>query len=237
MLQNYFIFALPVVILELIAAISGTFYRKKVPETSFKTKAFVVFLWFTFIIEFLSSYAAIGYFTNYEYFSFIEDTLFRKTNWIFNIYSLFTTPFLVLYFASFFKKHQVFFWIAAIGHFLIELGINLFSKAFFYAHLPQLEISSALLILITISMFFIKLSSTNLVLELKTYLPFYFAVGVLVFWLCTTPLLIFSKYFSSAAGNDLFLTLHMHVMLYANIFMYSCFIFGFLLCYKKKKSY
>ncbi len=75
---EYFIYAFPVVMLELIAALAGTFYIRKVPAASIWIKRFVYFLWFTFLIEALASYAVIGHFSSYKYFAFVKDTNFEK---------------------------------------------------------------------------------------------------------------------------------------------------------------
>jgi hypothetical protein len=72
-------------------------------------------------------------------------------------------------------------------------------------------------------------------LNLKRFLPLYVSIGVMIFYLCVTPLSIFSDYFNSE--NSLFVKLQVHLILFSNIFMYSFFILGFYICSRKKKSF
>ncbi|MCW8981918.1 MAG: hypothetical protein OQJ83_11085, partial [Altibacter sp.] len=83
-------------------------------------------------------------------------------------------------------------------------------------------------------LFYFELLRSDMLLQLKHFLPLYISAGVLVFNLCVTPIDIFSEYFKN---NTFLVELKVYVYLYANIFMYSSFIIGFIVCSKKKRSY
>ncbi len=146
-------------------------------------------------------------------------------------------PFLVLFFSSYLKNKlfkKTFEW-ASLLFLLFSIGLFLFSNTFFTAYSPYVNISGTLLVLIVIISFYFELLRSEYVMQLKRFLPFYFSLGTFVFLLCVTPLSIFSDYFRVSTGNHLFVKLQVQVILYSNIFMYSCFTLGFILCSRKKK--
>ena len=85
-------------------------------------------------------------------------------------------------------------------------------------------------------LFFLQLLKSDFILNLKRFLPIYVAIPVMIFYLCVTPVSLFSEYFKTSTGNSLFVDLHVHILLYSNIFMYLFFILGFIICSKTNKS-
>ena len=108
----------------------------------------------------------------------------------------------------------------------------------FFPSSPKfITIAGTFLLFFSVMFFYFELLRSDLVLQLKRFLPFYISVGVLVFNLSITPIEILSQYFNLEEGNELFIKLHINVLLIANIFMYSTFILGFIICSRKKKFY
>ncbi|MGK0295909.1 MAG: hypothetical protein ACI884_002081 [Ulvibacter sp.] len=85
-----------------------------------------------------------------------------------------------------------------------------------------------------IVLFYFQLLKSDVTLNLKFFLPFYISIGVLIFNLLITPIDIFDDFYS---GEDiLFTKIKNIVYLFSNLFMYSSFILGFIIC-RRKKSY
>jgi len=235
--QDYLQYALPVLILELLAALAGCYYLKKIKNKTLVAKAIVAFIWFTFFVEIIGMYAPIAYFTNYECFSFLENTPFARNNWMYNLYSIITYVFFLFYFRLFLKNRMIkrgLVYLAVI--FVLTSIINLaVTDVYFKAESKYINLVGTFILFFCIILFFFELLRSNLILNLKRFLPIYIAIGVLVFYLCVTPLSIFSEYFRTSTGNKLFVELQVRLLLYSNIFMYSFFIIGFIICSKKRK--
>lgn len=237
-LSDFLLYVLPIFSLEILSASTGTYYLRKNLSQFKNTKYLVIFLWFTVFVEAVGSYSPIGYFSNYKLFSFILETPFEDNYWWYNIYSTISFSFYTLYFISFLRNgywKRIFH--VSVGIFLLtSILIFIFSGSFFKGYPPYLTIAGTFLLFFSVVLFYFELLKSDLLLQLKRFLPFYISVGVLVFTLCVTPIEIFIQYFSLKDGNELFVTLRSNVLLYANIFMYATYTFGFLICSRKKKS-
>lgn len=222
--------------LELGAAITGTYYLKKQKFIYKRDKLLVYFLWFTFLIELFATYAVIAYFTNYEIFGFVKDTVFERNFWIYNIYTVISFGVFMYYFTSLISSafiRKIFF---GITLFFI-LGCVLYflqDDNFFRTTSGIIIFSSTILLLLVIIFFYYSLLNNNRVINLKKYLPIYISVGVLVFNLCVSPIDLFLHFFNSF--NKDFVTFRSIVSLVSNIIMYGTFMAGFILCSKKKQQ-
>lgn len=238
-LTDFWIYALPGIFLEISAALVGTYYLKKGRLQFKNTNYLVLFLWFTVLLETLGCYAPIAYFSDYKYFAFVVGTPFENNFWLFNLYGLTNFSFFAFYFISFLKNkywRNIFYLL--IGSFIGIAGIVMTTTGSFFKEPSRfVAIVGTMLLFVGVVLFYFELLRSNILLQVKRFLPFYVSVGVLVFNLCITPIDILSQYFSVADGNELFVKLHLNVLLFANIFMYSTFIFGFIICSRKKKSY
>ncbi|MBT8262320.1 MAG: hypothetical protein KJO05_05825 [Bacteroidia bacterium] len=222
--------------MELLAALAGSFFLYKTNAAKI-SKQLVGFLWITFIVEVIAAYAPIAYFSDYKYFSFVKDTVFEDHKWLYNMYSLFSAVFLTYYFHQHLRniKWKLILQVTLIA-FSVAAIINLiFSGVFFVSDAQFTLLIGTLILIMSIIMFYFELLQSDLLLQLKRILPMYISVGVMVFSLCVTPVDIFSEYFSE--GNDSFVVLRNNVYLYTNIFMYTTFIIGFIICSKEKTSY
>ncbi len=189
-------------------------------------------------LEIIASYSVIGYFSKYQYFSYIENSPFRRNTWVYNFYDIINPILICLYFL-FFIKNELFKSIAKITlvlYFLTSVYFQYVETSFF-ENSSFVVIVGTFVILGVIFQFFYELLKSDLILQLKTHLPMYIAVGVFVFNLANAPLAIFSDYFNVSTGNLHFVKLQVYIVLVSNLFMYSCFIIGFLICSKKRKSF
>lgn len=220
-----------------MAALAGSYYLVKNTTRAKNSKYLVLFLWVTVFVEVIASYALIAYYSDYKYFAFVEGTPFKNNFWLYNVYIVLSFSFFTLYFASFLKnKYWKIIFLALTISFIVISGIIVISTGLFFESIPQfVSLTGTLLLFFSVVMFYFELLRSDLLLQLKKLLPFYISVGVLVFNLCVTPIDLLSQHFS--VENELFVKLHLNVLFFANIFIYSTFIFGFLICSRKKKSY
>lgn len=196
----------------------------------------MLFLWITFFVELTGYYAGIAHFTQYKYFSFVKDTLFQNNYWLYNGYTLLSFSFFIYYFRSFLRSASWRLLLAGfLGFFIFSSILSFFiTDTFFTSYSQFVSLVGTLLLSISIVLFYFELLRSDMLLQLKHFLPLYISAGVLVFNLCVTPIDIFSEYFKN---NTFLVELKVYVYLYANIFMYSSFIIGFIICSKKKRSY
>lgn len=222
--------------LEISACLAGTYYLKKKFSINRANRFFLYFLWLTLFFEIIGAYAPIAYFTKYEYFGFVKDTVYMDNSWLYNVFSLIYYTFLSYYFMMLLKSHKVKLALRVLILLFILIGIiNLIiSDVFFIGDSLYTSTIGSLLLLFTIILFYFELLKSDKIIDLKRYLPIYISVGILIYTLCTTPLDIFSKYFN--AKNDLFVKTKTIILLLSNIIMYTTFIIGFLVCTKSSKN-
>lgn len=234
--HKYLISTIPVNILEIAALLSGIYYLKKTGKPLAINKYLVVVLWYTVISDLIGAYAPIGYFSDYKYFGFVKDTLIVRNLWLYNCYFLISYSFFIYYFISYltneyYKKIAKY----VIGLYVIS-GISyiIISNTFFTAYSIFSITVGSLLLLISIILFYLDVLKSDEIIKLKRYLPIYISIGVLFFNLCVVPLQLFSKYFK--AINELYVNISSFISLIGNVFMYSAFIIGFLMCTPKRKT-
>ena len=231
--HKFLFFAVPVTFIELLAALVGIYYLRNHTKTKKLNKYFVIFLWYTFFNELIAAYAPIAYFSDYNYFGFVKDTIFEKNIWLYNIYYIVNFSFLIYYFNNYlpkksFKKAANYLVIFYIISSIVFLN---FTDVFYKSYSNYSLAVGVLLLLASILKFYLRLLKTDKIIDLKKYLPIYLSIGLLVLYLCVTPLDVFSKYFKTV--NEVYVNIRINVLLIANIFMYSTFIIGFFVCAKK----
>ncbi len=221
------------ILFELLAALLGIFYITKYRDLP--SRYFVFFLCFTFVFE------VVGYFPHLiseNFLSFLKGTKFEKNYWLYNPYLIVN----FLFYAYYFRYHIRSFKIKKVLGILLTLYllsslINLiFSDVYFVAFSAYTFIIGAMLILFVILIYFFEILKSDEILYFNKILPFYVAVGALVFHLGVTPLFIYSKYYSESKSPD-FVQIYRIILTAANIFMYTCYTIGFIICLRKNKSY
>jgi hypothetical protein len=236
-ISDFIINALPITLLELLAAIFGSIYLNRKKITQKPERLLVLFLWVTFLVELIGAYAPLAYFSGYKYLGFVEGTVYSDNFWLYNILILITYVFYTWYFRWYLKNKR---WRLILGLliliFLITTVINLFTSDVYYTGFSQFSMfSGAIMLFLSVGLFYFELLRSDIMLYLTKFLPFYISVGALILHLCITPIDFFSKYFSAA--NNVFVNLRVTILLYANIFMYVTFILGFIVCSRRIKSY
>lgn len=236
-LTDFIVSALPITLLELLAALFGTLYLYRKKEIHKPERLLVIFLWVTFLVEFIGAYAPIAYFTGFKYFKFVEGTVYSDNYWLYNILILLTYVFYMWYFRWYLKHKK---WRMVLGVliiiYLVASITNLLISDVYFTGFSQFSMfAGAIMLFLSVGLFYIELLRSDIMLYLTRFLPFYISIGALVLHLCITPIDFFSKYFSAA--NNVFVNLRVSILLYANIFMYATFILGFIICSKRTRSY
>ncbi len=114
------------------------------------------------------------------------------------------------------------------GLFVVSFTFYLIThfQQFLKVYSPIYQLLGASVILICVSLYFLELLKSNAVLNAFKLFSFYASIGLLIWWLIITPIIFFNIYNSTADWN--YVNLKRGIYLFANIFMYTCFIIGLL---------
>lgn len=225
--------ALLINLFEFSAFVFGLFYYLR--NKSKPTYYFVWFLGTTVFFELLNWYA---YFVDLGFLSFLKGTVFESNYWSANIYGIISYMFYINYFKLYLLDKNL---VKVINLFsVIFLIVNIceiiFSGGFFLRFMPISNILGTLFVFISIAFYYLELLKSDQILAVQRSLPFFVSVGALLFHLCTTPLFIYSIYYSNSIDPS-FVNLYRHVIFGINILLYSIYIVGFLICSQTKNPY
>jgi hypothetical protein len=218
---------------ELIAFLTGLLYYKKNKSTP--TFYLVWFLGITFFSELFSWYA---YFVNTGFLHFLKGTPFETNYWWGNIYSIISYLFYINYFKWYLSSKSSIVILNRVSVVFLILSILeiVFSGEFFIKFMPISNILGTLLVFLSIAFYYLELLKSDQILQVQKSLPFYVSVGALIFHLCTTPLFLYSSYYSNSIDPS-FVSLYRQVIFGINYLLYSIYIAGFLICLRKKDPY
>lgn len=220
---------------ELIAAISGSLYYKKVRDK--RLRIFVHYLWLTFAVEVLGSYSYLML-NNYDYQWFIalKNSPFCANRWLYNIYSYLAMGFISIFYYNFMNTYKTRVTILATmgAYSVFTILYYTLTDAFFKTTLPYHFTISVAIICLYVLLYFLQLINSDKILYFYKMPSFYISVGLLLWYLCVIPLFIFNDYFK--AINVDFLEFRYLLLLFINLCAYTCFAFGFLYpLYKRKR--
>ena len=214
-------------IIELIAAFSGSYYYLKTKDKSVKP-----FIWFLWVIVVVETFGMYGYIllNNYdnEIFIWIKNSVFCRNTWLYNIYNLSTLFILGLFFKRILKNNVSKKLVTFIVVFITCSTILYFSLSgnFFIASIPYDFLMQTLAIFVFVMLYYFELLNSDKILFFYKSPIFYLSTGVLLWFLCVSPLFIFDGYLYEI--NKDFLEFQTLYLLIANILLYSCYTFGFL---------
>ncbi len=222
--------------MEFLAALAGTIHILKKGADKY-TRYFVYFLWLTFIVDIIGAYPSIAYHSKYEYFEFICNTKIESNYWWFNNFLIISYWFYITYFRWQLKNASHIKIInTLLVCFLLSSALNLaFSGVYFTQYSVFTNFSGVAVLLLSVGLFYSELLRSDRILKFNVLLPFYVSVGVVIFYMCLIPILIFNKYYKFDISQE-FVDLHRTILRAANVFMYGVFILGFILCPRKKSS-
>ncbi len=220
---------------EIIAAIAGIIYLTKYREDNL-SRYFVIFLWFTVFVEIVFAWLPVCvYFL--DSFSGLKNTIFAKNVWVYNIYDVISYSFYSFFFISLIDNTKV-KGIAKL-FLILYIGIGIFNLVFpdffFDADSYPNVIIGTLMLLVIIFYYYFQLLQSDLILNFYKSLPFYVSIGLLVFNLILNPIAIYESYHNKS--NPEFVEIYRYILTVTNIFMYTCYTIGFIVCSRKNKSY
>lgn len=200
-------------------------------------RTFVWFLWLTVFVEVTAMYTAVGYFSNYKYFSFIEGTPFAGNYWMYNIYSIIAfTVYISLFSLRLRSRNWKKGLLVTTGIFVISSIIYLFlTDVYFKAHSIFTFFLGSLLVLVSIGVFYWELLNSDELLSINRSVYFYISMGALVYHLGFVPLVIYSRYYNMESPE--FVKIYAFFLYGINYFLYSTYTLGFIICSGKRRSY
>ncbi len=225
-------------ILEFVAALAATFSYAFLKSSRTKNfKYLQIFLWITVMVEFIGSYARLAEpycFEDVEFFK--KYPQLTKNYWIFNIYSIVAYSFYAWYLLRQVKvrsyKLSSFYLIVIFN--LCTIVNFLFTDIFFKGYSQFTILIGLILIVIVLSIYYYDILNSDKILQISNSLPFYVSIGVLIFYISVTPLMLSSQYIKPE--EIVFTTYYKLILNYSNYFLYGIIIFGIVKCYWFKKS-
>ncbi|MEP2935303.1 MAG: hypothetical protein ABJM06_06270 [Gilvibacter sp.] len=228
--MTYIQILITVISLEFIAAFAGLYHIRKY-KTGTYTKQVVYVLFFVAISELICTYATIAEYSDFKYFGFVKGTVFERNYWIHNIQLIITFSFFINYFRTRLRRgfvSQIIFYLVRI--FIITAVLNLiFTDIYFLGISKYTYITGSIFLLISILVYYFELLKSDSLLHFNKSLTFYISVGLLIYYLCITPLFIYGNYYNSDSG-DAFIKFYLYTLACANLVMYGTITAAFLLC-------
>jgi len=221
---------------EILSVLAGVFCYKK-----FKSKSARIFIWFLVYVQFLEiigdyprkvkkidSLTWVG--------ELIENTLFANNYWYFNVFWSVVVSAIIAYYFYLVTTDKILKKVIKLGTicFLLASVIILLLdyETLYYNLIFSIEVLSLALILLVIFSYFTELLYSDKILKFYRSLSFYIAVGVLVFWILTTPMDFYEQYYNTS--DTAFILLKRYVYLFSIVFMYLTFSFGFIVSNPEK---
>lgn len=222
-----------VILLEGVAAISGLYYYQKKP-TDKAVGFFSYFLLFTFFVEAIGSIPAIIYWN--EPLHFLKESFWYKNFWLHNPYLIISFAVYILYF----KRNIINIKIRNIVNkglilYVIICIANLtFSDVFLRSNSAVTYLFGSIFLVGVIFYYYFEILLSSKILNIKREISFYISFPALLYFLTTTPIFIYFKYFNNKSPD--FVELSSLIMISMNIFMYSSYSIAFLWLANKEKS-
>ncbi len=220
---------------ELSACVAGTLYISKYRD-ELNSRYFVYFLWLTFGVEAIGTIPGLIYY--YDMFPFLKETWFESNHWLQNVYLIINFSFYVWYFNLQYKT-KTFKRISkiVITIYIVLSILNLvFSDVYFKSISSFTYIVGTMLVMIFGFIYLFEVLQSDKILIFYKMIPFYVVLGSIIFHLLSTPLFIYSKYYSMEKSPE-FVDIRKIILNSAIFFMYTCYTIGFLVCYKKNNFY
>ncbi|MDT0651868.1 hypothetical protein [Autumnicola edwardsiae] len=222
-----------VILLEGFAAISGLYYYQKKP-TDKAVGFFAYFLLFTFFVETIGLIPAIIYYN--EPLHFLKNTFWYQNYWLYNPYLIISFTVYILFFKRNISNRKVDEFInKGLGLYIIICIANLiFSDVFLKSNSAVTYILGSFLLVGVIFCYYFEILLSPKILNIKREISFFISFPALLYFLCTTPIMIFYKYFTTQSPE--FVELTNIIMIGMNIFMYSSYSIAFLWLANKRKT-
>ncbi|RCW92768.1 hypothetical protein [Winogradskyella arenosi] len=221
-------------IVELIAALAGSYYSLKV-----KDKTLAVFVWYLWVTVFVETFGMYGYILqndyDYEWFVWIKNSVFRSNNWLYNLYRVVSIILFGQFYERVIKDPSVtkLIRILVIAYVCFTVVYFTMSGTFFIFSLPYGVFVETFLVFVFVMFYYRQLLKSDKILYFYKLPVFYISSGLLLWYLSVTPIFIFNSYLNVI--NDKFLEFRDFYLFIANISLYLCYTFCFLFTLRRKK--
>lgn len=221
-----------VILLESFAAISGLYYYKKKP-TDKAVGFFAYFLLLTYFVEIIGTIPILIYWN--EPLHFLKDTFWYSNFWLHNPYLIISFVVYIFYFKWHIsnKKIRQIINIGLIFYVIICITNLIFSDVFLRSNSVVTYLLGSFFLLGVIFYYYFEILLSNKILIIKREISFYISFPALLFFLTTTPIIIYFEYFNDKSPD--FVDLSNMVFMTMNILMYSAYSIAFLWLANKKK--
>jgi hypothetical protein len=210
----------------LIAILCGVYSYKNFKHTP--VKYFIIFLVFVLSIEVISNYPTYLISLNLE--SLIKDTLIEQNYWWYTLtWTIGTALFFPIYYKSV-MSNKILRRImdVLIGMMILTvLYVVVFDFRSFFSSFPAvIEVVSFLVVVGSVSCYFIEILFSEKILSFYKSTNFYIASAVLFWWLVSTPLMFYEVYFSASDWD--YVILKWQIRLLTNTITYLTFSYALL---------
>ena len=213
-------------LIELIAALSGSYYWLKTKDHS--VRPFVWLLWLTVFIETVAMYPHLYGHLDNVYLNWIENSVIVRNVWLYNIYNFFSLILIGVFIIRNTKRlasHKI-IRIIIIVYSLFTICYFLITESFFLMSLPYDLVIQTFAIFIILLLYLGELMTSNQILYFYKSHVFYLISAISFWYICLTPLFIFDSYYTSL--NEDFILFRGRFLFISNILLYSCYTFAFL---------
>jgi len=226
-------------IFEFIAAVAGILYLFHTSDIKPGVKTFVYYLCFIFFADLFGIYTIWAYYDNYETLPFLKNSPLHRNFWWYNLIHLVN----LTCYSQLFIRQLVSERMLKVRKFLkygliilILYSIICFSTFgdFLYDYDISVLILSAFFILSCIGAYYYDILTSDKILNFNKKIIFFISVATLIYQLCVIPIQIYTSYFN--LSNPDFIIFYATVLRYANIFLYSTFVFGFYMDYRNRRK-
>ncbi|WP_228851917.1 hypothetical protein [Aegicerativicinus sediminis] len=219
-----------------LAALTGVITYKSYKHTN--VRYFIFFLVYAYLVSVSLSYTQ--FLQKYEFLSSIKEalkgTFFELNYWMSTIFwRIGATIFIVLFYYktlknNILKRILVFFGglFFLISIFVIVRNLETLPIGYYSFH----QTGSIVVIFTCVTLYFIELMLTNEILDIQRSATFYISWTLLIFYNVVCILIIYKRYYHG--GDMIYVNLQRLIYIFANIFMYSMFIFALLWCRPQK---
>ncbi|MDC7998110.1 hypothetical protein [Gilvibacter sediminis] len=220
-----------VICLELIAAFAGLYHIKR-HQVGTYTKYVVYVLFFVAFTEIIAYTIPILVDREVGFFAALKATPFADNLWIHNPQLIVTFGFFAAFFRSRLKRGflaTLIKW-GVVAYVISAIANLIFTDIMFVGISNYTYIVGSIFLLICILIYYFELLKSDNILRFSTSLTFYISVGLLIYYLCITPLFIYGRYYYQFESGDAFNQFYLYTLAVANVIMYGTFTLGFILC-------
>tara|TARA_R110002111_G_scaffold6830_4_gene28706 strand:+ start:4879 stop:5529 length:651 start_codon:yes stop_codon:yes gene_type:complete len=209
-----------------MAAIIGLIVYKK-----FKNSHAKYFIWFICTIPLIEIFGGYPWhLEDWGLFHLIEGTVFERNYWWFTLFwtmgsALFYSWYLEKVIAN--KMYSILLRVSRYVFFVISILVIVTNiDEFFLYNLSPIVLGGTVLIILSCFLYFLEILTSDKILDFYRSINFYISATLFIWFLITSTILFFDKYFNDMDWN--FVLLKWQVFLISNIFMYSIFTFALL---------